>query len=202
MNVRESLLWEAIGLPCPLCGFLMRIGQALDLDHVVPRSRGGEGGPVRITHAQCNRSRQDREAPAIKPRGPRELRQCVICGQRYWPGYSRQRACSRPCGVELARRNRPVKEPPKLPICSECGDPFRRRGKRGPGKTCSPQCQKDRERRRRLERYVPTPRTLKTCRVCSKIFEPPDGRSNRVLCSDRCRARDKYLKRKERERNG
>jgi len=30
-------------------------GQPLDLDHVQPRVMGGAGGPVRMTHRQCNR---------------------------------------------------------------------------------------------------------------------------------------------------
>jgi hypothetical protein len=198
MNRRESLLWEAIGTPCPLCGYPMRIGQALDLDHVIPQSKGGRSGPVRVTHDYCNRSRQDREAPVIKARGPRKIRTCVICGQRYWPGYSQQRACSRPCGRELARRNRPpsVRQPPELPVCSECGMTFRRSNRRGPGKTCSPQCRKTRERRRRLEKYVPRPQKTCTCRICGQTFE---GTSRRTLCSDKCRARAKYLRRRERE---
>ena len=54
---RRALLPYAYGQPCPLCGETMRQDQELDLDHVVPRALGGVNGPVRITHAYCNRSR-------------------------------------------------------------------------------------------------------------------------------------------------
>lgn len=56
---RRQLLPLAYGTPCPICGNLMVKGQALDLDHTLPRSRGGVHGD-RITHATCNRSRGNR----------------------------------------------------------------------------------------------------------------------------------------------
>lgn len=43
------------GTPCPFCGRPMRVWMKLDLDHTVPVSRGGMGGPVRLAHAYCNR---------------------------------------------------------------------------------------------------------------------------------------------------
>jgi hypothetical protein len=55
---RKQLLPLAYGTPCPICGLLMLLGQALDLDHSTPISKGGTEGD-RITHAFCNRSRAD-----------------------------------------------------------------------------------------------------------------------------------------------
>lgn len=56
---RRRLLPLAYGTPCPLCGHEMRRDQELDLDHSIPRSKGGKHGD-RITHASCNRSRGNR----------------------------------------------------------------------------------------------------------------------------------------------
>ena len=53
---RRDLLPLAYGKECPLCGCVMLEGMALELDHVVPRAMGGMDGPVRITHARCNRA--------------------------------------------------------------------------------------------------------------------------------------------------
>ena len=38
-------------------------------------------------------------------------------------------------------------------------------------------------------------RSIKVCPVCSKEFQP--GREDKVCCSDRCRKRKSFLKRKE-----
>lgn len=56
-QTRKALLPYAYGTPCPICGNEMQVGQALDLDHEIPRSLGGVDGPKRMTHASCNRSR-------------------------------------------------------------------------------------------------------------------------------------------------
>jgi 5-methylcytosine-specific restriction endonuclease McrA len=56
--LRRRLLPLAWGQPCPLCGQLMLQGQALDLDHAVPRAHGlaaAEAGPKRMCHTRCNR---------------------------------------------------------------------------------------------------------------------------------------------------
>lgn len=53
-KMRAALLPKAYGCPCPLCGRVMLQGQALDLDHSLPRAFGGRVGD-RITHARCNR---------------------------------------------------------------------------------------------------------------------------------------------------
>jgi hypothetical protein len=55
---RKALLASLVpGTRCPRCGEPMwpRV-QDLDVDHVVPRSQGGAGGPVRLAHARCNRA--------------------------------------------------------------------------------------------------------------------------------------------------
>lgn len=43
------------GEACPFCGDGMFREQALDYDHVIPRSQGGTDGPRRLSHASCNR---------------------------------------------------------------------------------------------------------------------------------------------------
>lgn len=50
-KLRRSLLAQAYGQPCPLCGLPMVPGQTLDLDHTPDRA-GYRG----IAHASCNRS--------------------------------------------------------------------------------------------------------------------------------------------------
>jgi 5-methylcytosine-specific restriction endonuclease McrA len=46
------------GQPCPRCGRPMWRSQAryLDLDHIIPRSMGGTGGPAVLAHRWCNRA--------------------------------------------------------------------------------------------------------------------------------------------------
>jgi hypothetical protein len=51
---RKALLPHAYGRPCPMCGHPMLEGQALDLDHTLPRALGGTVGD-RIVHSRCNR---------------------------------------------------------------------------------------------------------------------------------------------------
>jgi hypothetical protein len=56
-RLRRTLLATLVpGSRCPRCGEPMwpRF-QALDLDHAVPRSQGGAGGPSRLCHSTCNR---------------------------------------------------------------------------------------------------------------------------------------------------
>ncbi len=55
---RKQLLPLAYGTRCALCGAMMQRGDDLDLDHSMPRSRGGTVGD-RIVHSSCNRSRGD-----------------------------------------------------------------------------------------------------------------------------------------------
>ena len=68
--MRRRLLPLAYGTPCPLCGELMVEGQALDLDHIVPRAFGGraEDGQVQIAHARCNRANGSRIRVALHRR--------------------------------------------------------------------------------------------------------------------------------------
>jgi hypothetical protein len=56
-RLRKALLSSLVpGSRCPRCGEAMLPHiQALDLDHAVPRSQGGAGGPSRLAHASCNR---------------------------------------------------------------------------------------------------------------------------------------------------
>jgi 5-methylcytosine-specific restriction endonuclease McrA len=59
------------GTPCPYCRRPMLPGQALDLDHLIPRSRGGAGGPVRLAHASCNR-RAGQQLSSARSRAKRQ----------------------------------------------------------------------------------------------------------------------------------
>jgi hypothetical protein len=115
---RRQLAALRPGQPCPRCGGPMYPGQALDLDHMVPRSLGGDLGPVALSHARCNRAHgaalgnRLRGVPGrpVPPRpAPRRQRYpdrwCVICGARYQPSRADQRACGRACGWALRRRN-------------------------------------------------------------------------------------------------
>jgi 5-methylcytosine-specific restriction endonuclease McrA len=70
---RKALLASLVpGSRCPRCGEPMWPHvQDLDLDHVVPRSQGGAGGPSRLAHSACNRrhggqlAQQARAAAAV-----------------------------------------------------------------------------------------------------------------------------------------
>lgn len=46
------------GAPCDICHLPMYKSQALDADHIIPRSQGGTQAD-RLVHASCNRSRGD-----------------------------------------------------------------------------------------------------------------------------------------------
>lgn len=64
------------GTPCGRCGEPMDPRrQRLELDHVIPRALGGHGGPVRITHAVCNR----RDGGELKRLMLRTARGCPLC---------------------------------------------------------------------------------------------------------------------------
>ncbi len=66
-KMRTALLPDAYGTACPLCGEVMLESQPLDLDHTIPVVHGGGRGPVRITHATCNRSQGARlRRPTVK----------------------------------------------------------------------------------------------------------------------------------------
>ena len=56
-KLRAELLPAAVGAPCPLCGRVMT--KSAELDHIVPRSQGGQTtrGNCRIICKPCNRQR-------------------------------------------------------------------------------------------------------------------------------------------------
>ena len=49
------MIEAAYGAPCPMCGYPMARGQALDLDHSIPLVASGRSVGDRIVHAKCNR---------------------------------------------------------------------------------------------------------------------------------------------------
>lgn len=55
---------------CYLC--LKPLHEPIDMDHVLPRSRGGEKGPLMPTHAYCNRSKGNR--PLLKTKESKNAR--------------------------------------------------------------------------------------------------------------------------------
>jgi hypothetical protein len=62
-QIREALLPEAYGRPCPLCGRVMLPGQQLDLDHTA------DGLAYRgMAHASCNRREGARRGAAMRKR--------------------------------------------------------------------------------------------------------------------------------------
>lgn len=201
---REELLPAAIGTDCPLCGYEMRIGQALDLDHSVPLADDPASVGDRIVHAECNRKAGARNHRNRQARVPRT---CVICGLEFFPSHSSQRACGRPCGVELRRRNLP---PPKqrIPVqydrqCSECLAAFTTN--RSNKFTCSPECVRDRVVRRvreatrskakginRSVRPDPRPSASRThwshpCRECGGPIPVTGQRGRPAVRCDDCR---------------
>jgi len=52
------------GTLCRYCRRPMHRWQGLDLDHLIPRSMGGIGGPTMLAHARCNRGQGARIANA------------------------------------------------------------------------------------------------------------------------------------------
>lgn len=62
-KLRQTLLADAYGRPCPHCGLPMLPGQRLDLDHTADRS-GYRG----MAHASCNRSDGARRGNAKRQR--------------------------------------------------------------------------------------------------------------------------------------
>ena len=186
---REELLPAAIGQPCPFCGIEMRIGQALDLDHSSPESkRRGEPGD-RIAHALCNRAGRASYGELRS-----SVRNCEICGALFASRSRETRTCSRACGMELKRRNRPpvsVKVRPTYSRrCTECGTDFTTAYAHQ--KTCSEPCS-----RRRMHRWQPAPAEPSvgipgTCKDCG-VDIPPSGKPGRpkTLCAE-CRRPNDY----------
>ena len=85
------------GAPCGRCGEPMwPQRQRLELDHVVPVTLGGAGGPKRLTHAWCNR------------RGGGEVKTVMLRVARSCPSCSRGRSqVERMAAVRLCARCKP-----------------------------------------------------------------------------------------------
>jgi len=184
---REELLPAAIGQACAVCGYEMRIGQALHLDHSDPEAkRRGEPGD-RIIHAECNQERR-----GLKGKGPR-YRDCLICGTSYHGHYAGQLTCSRACGIEMKRRNSPPrKHEPRPPAllherqCSECGTAFETYY--GQKKTCGPACSEARASRRarqRMRNRTPLPPASAVCVHCGALTWTGKRGRPRKVC-ERC----------------
>ena len=48
--------WAAtLPTPCCRCGVVVNVGDAWDLDHLVPRAEGGADDRLGVSHAVCNR---------------------------------------------------------------------------------------------------------------------------------------------------
>lgn len=52
---RRAAMPAPNGDPCPYCTEPMWPDDDLDADHVIPRAKGGAAGPLRWSHARCNR---------------------------------------------------------------------------------------------------------------------------------------------------
>ncbi len=63
---RRALMPPPVGDPCPYCTQPMWPDQALDADHVIPRAVGGGVGPLRWSHAPCNRRAGGRSSHDVR----------------------------------------------------------------------------------------------------------------------------------------
>jgi transcription elongation factor Elf1 len=152
-------------LTCWRCGGALVHGMAWDLGHD-DEDRSQYRGPE---HRRCNRSagaskgnrirgREKSPRPSSSDAAIRLWRKpsqtCPICGALFVPSYSGVRTCGRACGLELRRRNAPLKvvkiRTPKLLTCSECGQSFKATWVRV---TCSQSCAIERNRRTNRQLY-------------------------------------------------
>lgn len=178
------------GDPCWRCGQPMYRSQPLDRDHIVDRALGGALGPAVLAHRWCNRSAGARLGNQLAPRNAkpgrdticalcgkvysRAPRMCEICGAHYHPNHGAQRTCSRPCGVQLQRRNRMASGWLPAPA------------RRAAAKVAA------REAMEALQAQEPGPATAiayYTCRYCGKLgvtkANAKPGRGRREVCEAR-----------------
>lgn len=90
MAVKEKLRWEILrrdNFACRYCGATAEGGAILQIDHVVPRSRGGKDVPQNLLTAcrDCNSGKSDTplDAPTIEDVPQADFRR--LCAVRYAP---------------------------------------------------------------------------------------------------------------------
>lgn len=114
-------------------------------------------------------------------------RPCEVCGVEYRYSYSKQRTCSRTCGVELRRREGVAIGPPRLtwpqckvffPICRMCGERFTARS--SSACLCSDRC-------RKAAAYQPRSARAIACANCGVEFLAKQGPAE--YCSKSCAQR-------------
>lgn len=117
---------------------------------------------------------------------------CRHCGEEFQPKKKdRNQFCGRECSrayFELhghPQRRKPQSEQAPMPTCEVCGKPCKRRGR----KTCSPECNKERQRikaRENWESKSERDRSPRPCKECGTVFVPEYGNLRRVFCGDEC----------------
>lgn len=75
-------LLAAQGGLCGLCGELIADGERVNIDHIVPRSRGGSGerGNLRAVHRACNEAKRALLDPVIITAHTGATYRCLDCG--------------------------------------------------------------------------------------------------------------------------
>ncbi|MBQ3411965.1 MAG: recombinase family protein [Oscillospiraceae bacterium] len=134
-----------------------------------------------------------------------QMRNCVFCGNEYWPTSSTQRYCSDNCKNEAQqmRNGRPWEKHDGHPFaqkkCEVCGNLFWPTNSKNT--LCSDVCREIRRSMRykqRLERDKEersrnrVPLKEMECSYCGKKFIPKTSRQ--IYCSDYCAGRDWWLK--------
>lgn len=117
---------------------------------------------------------------------------CRHCGEEFQPKKKdRNQFCGRECSrayFELhghPQRRKPQSERAPMPTCEVCGKPCKRRGR----KTCSPECNKERQRikaRKNWESKSERDRSPRPCKECGVVFVPEYGNKRRAFCHDEC----------------
>ena len=140
-----------------------------------------------------------------------KVRECVYCGETYFPRTHRQKYCSNECFRKATYKPKKkrvrVKRTPTItePIprnCVVCSKPFMDHTRNHSKRFCSDSCRYKAKRKRRKERrkalserkrsdYEPKPKPkpqlkLKNCAFCGKEFE---GRKDKKYCSKLCKER-------------
>lgn len=72
----RKLLLKGSGFRCHICGGQIHVGQAWEVEHVIPLAMGGEDGGdnLKPAHVKCHRTKSDQDAADIARAKRRESR--------------------------------------------------------------------------------------------------------------------------------
>jgi len=126
-HLKERLFREGVKQRrCELCGqgeLWNGRRMALILDHVNGIANDHRLGNLQIVCPNCAATLDTH--CGRQNRLERDPRQCLTCGQAFWPAYAKQRYCSRFCAVRRSRNGRPcpgrrkVERPPRTHLLRE-----------------------------------------------------------------------------------